>query len=32
VWEIGIAPPEDPEGWDEYSYISKYDVTGKKVV
>ena len=32
VWEIGIAPPEDPEGWDEYSYISKYDVTGKKIV
>ena len=32
VWEIGITPPEDPDGWDKHSYISKYDVTGKKVV
>ncbi len=32
VWEIGITSPEDSEGWDEYSYISKYDVTGKKVI
>ena len=32
VWEIGIASPEDPDSWDKHSYISKYDVTGKKII
>jgi len=32
VWEIGIVPLGDQDGWDKHSYISKYDVTGKKIV